>query len=49
MQKYCGQGDLLKTLQRCGGRMSERAAVQGVVHPLLTVLLYLHARGVTHR
>lgn len=49
VQRYCGQGDLLKTLQRCGGRMGERAAVQAVVQPLLTVLLYLHARGVTHR
>jgi hypothetical protein len=29
--------------------MNERAAVQVVIHPLLTVLLYLHARGVTHR
>jgi len=49
VQKFCEQGDLLKLLQKCGGRMNERAAVQVVIHPLLTVLLYLHARGVTHR
>ncbi|GBF97654.1 aurora protein [Raphidocelis subcapitata] len=49
VQRFCGQGDLLKLLHKCGGRMNERAAVQAVIHPLLTVLLYLHARGVTHR
>jgi hypothetical protein len=95
VQRFCGQGDLLKQLHKCGGRMNERAAVQvrgrgtrglgkgvafaaappaaltrtctwrcwhphcappctppcpqTVIHPLLTVLLYLHARGVTHR
>ena len=28
VQRYCQQGDLLKLLQKCGGRMNERAAVQ---------------------
>ena len=28
VQKFCEQGDLLRMLHRCGGRMNERAAVQ---------------------
>jgi hypothetical protein len=28
VQRFCGQGDLLKLLTKCGGRMNERAAVQ---------------------
>lgn len=28
VQRFCEQGDLLKLLQKCGGRMNERAAVQ---------------------
>lgn len=28
VQRYCQQGDLLRLLQKCGGRMNEKAAVQ---------------------
>lgn len=28
VQKFAEQGDLLKMLNKCGGRMNERAAVQ---------------------
>jgi hypothetical protein len=28
VQKFCEQGDLLKLLHKCGGRMNERASVQ---------------------
>lgn len=49
VQEFCEQGDLLGLLRKNCGRLSERVAVQLVLQPLVSALLYLHARGVTHR
>jgi serine/threonine protein kinase len=49
VQEYAGGGDLFGLLQRYGGRLSERVAVQLVLEPFLRVLQHLHARGIAHR
>ncbi len=36
-------------MQKHGGRLSERLAVQMVLDPFIRVLHYLHSRGIIHR
>lgn len=48
-QKYAEGGDLLRALHKAGGRLTEKSAVQMVIHPLLSCLVYLHSKGITHR
>lgn len=43
------QGDLFDDVKRRGGRLPEREVVTHVLHPYLTALAYLHARGIIHR
>jgi serine/threonine protein kinase len=47
--EHCDGGDLFGLLQRYGGRLTEKVAVQLVLEPFLRVLNYLHARGIVHR
>ncbi len=49
MQEYAEGGDLYRLLHRNGGRLSERQAVEMVLHPFLLALHYLHTRGIMHR
>lgn len=49
VQEYADAGDLFCMLPQLGGRMSERAAVEAVIYPLLSVVNYLHSRGIVHR
>ena len=48
-QEYAEGADLFTILQRYGGRLSERLAVQLVLDPFMRVLNYLHSRGIIHR
>lgn len=48
-QEYADGADLFTVLQRYGGRLSERVAVQMVLDPFIRVLDYLHSRGIIHR
>ena len=48
-QEYADGADLFTVLQKYGGRLSERLAVQLVMDPFIRVLHYLHSRGVIHR
>jgi serine/threonine protein kinase len=48
--EYAEGGDLFDVLFRTDSRrMSEKAATQMVLHPLLRALYYLHIRGIVHR
>ena len=49
VQEYADGGDLFSLLQKYGGRLSEKAAVQMVLDPFLRVLQYLHTRSIVHR
>lgn len=49
VQEYAEGGDLYRLLHRNGGRLSERQAVEMVLHPFLLALHYLHTRGIMHR
>lgn len=49
VQEYVDGGDLLKLMQKHGGRLLEREAVQLVLHPLLVTLDYLHSQSIIHR
>lgn len=49
MMELAGGGNLLHLLQRHCGRLREMDAVVRVVIPLLSVLSYLHSRGIVHR
>ena len=49
VQEYAEGGDLYRLLHRNGGRLSERQAVEMVLHPFLLSLHYLHTRGIMHR
>eukprot|EP00798_Chlamydomonas_sp_ICE-L_P027198 gene27198-2446_t len=49
VQEYCEGGDLLKVIQRSGGRLLERQAVHLVLQPFLTGMLHLHSQGIVHR
>ncbi|KAG1668882.1 hypothetical protein FOA52_016051 [Chlamydomonas sp. UWO 241] len=49
VQEYAEGADLFTVLQRYGGRISERLAVQLVLEPFLKVLSYLHSCGIAHR
>jgi serine/threonine protein kinase len=49
VQEYADGGDLFGLLQRHGGRLSERVAVQMVLDPFIRVLHYLHTRSIVHR
>lgn len=48
-QRFAEGGDLLRALHKAGGRLTEKSAVQMVIHPLLNCLVYLHSKGITHR
>ncbi len=45
VQEYAEGGDLYRLLHKNGGRLSERQAVEMVLHPFLLSLHYLHTRG----
>jgi tRNA A-37 threonylcarbamoyl transferase component Bud32 len=47
--EHCDGGDLFGLLQRYGGRLTEKVAVQLVLEPFLRVLNYMHGRGIVHR
>lgn len=49
VQEFAAGGDLFDDVKRRGGRMSEAEVVQQVLHPYLSALTYLHARGIIHR
>ncbi len=49
VQEYAEGGDLYRQLHKNGGRLSERQAVEMVLHPFLLALHYLHTRGIMHR
>ena len=49
VQEYAEGGDLYRLLHRNGGRLSERQAVEMVLHPFLLALHYQHTRGIMHR
>jgi hypothetical protein len=49
VQEYADGGDLFSLLQKYGGRLGEKVAVQMVLDPFLRVLQYLHTRGIVHR
>ncbi len=49
VQEFCDGGDLFALLQKYGGRLSERVAVQMVLDPFIRVIQYLHSRGIVHR
>eukprot|EP00775_Hariotina_reticulata_P011671 gene11671-11814_t len=49
VQEYANGGDLFNLLQKYGGCLSERIAVQMVLDPFLRVLQYLHTRAIIHR
>ena len=49
VQEYADGGDLFSLLQKYGGRLGEKAAVQMVLEPFLRVLQYLHTRSIVHR
>lgn len=49
VQEYAEGGDLYRLLHKAGGRLSERQAVEMVLHPFLLSLNYLHTRGIMHR
>ncbi len=49
VQEFAECGDLLQFMQKNGGRLNERQAVQLVLQPFLRALHYLHSRGVMHR
>ncbi|WIA10385.1 hypothetical protein OEZ85_010577 [Tetradesmus obliquus] len=49
VQEYADGGDLFNLLQKYGGCLSERIAVQMVLDPFLRVLQYLHTRAIIHR
>ncbi|PNH09977.1 Serine/threonine-protein kinase Aurora-3, partial [Tetrabaena socialis] len=48
VQEYAEGGDLYRLLHKNGGRLSERQAVEMVLHPFLLALHYLHMRGIMH-
>lgn len=47
--EHCSQGDLYSLKSRWGGRLDERSAVSLVIHPMLSVLSFLHGEGIVHR
>ena len=49
VQEYADGGDLFTLLQKYGGRLGEKVAVQMVLDPVLRVLQYLHTRSIVHR
>lgn len=49
VQEYADGCDLFNVMQKHGGRLSERLAVQMVLDPFIRVLHYLHSRGIIHR
>lgn len=49
VQEYADGSDLFNLLQKYGGRLGERTAVQLVLDPFLRVLQYLHSRMIVHR
>lgn len=49
VQEYAEGGDLYRLLHKNGGRLSERQAVEMVLHPFLLSLHYLHTHGIMHR
>lgn len=44
VEEWSEGGDLLQAMCRAGGRLSERAAVQCVLKPLLSALEHLHTQ-----
>ena len=48
-QEYADGSDLFNVLNKYGGRLSERLAVQLVLDLFMRVLHYLHSRGIIHR
>ncbi|KAI8467295.1 MAG: kinase-like domain-containing protein [Monoraphidium minutum] len=49
VQEYADGGDLFSLLQKYGGRLGEKVAVQMVLDPFTRVLQYLHTRSIVHR
>jgi len=49
VQEYAAGGDLLRYMYKYGGRLTERQAVNLVLQPFLSALLYLHTQGIIHR
>jgi hypothetical protein len=49
VQEYADGGDLFSLLQKYGGRLGEKVAVQMVLDPFLRVMQYLHTRSIVHR
>ncbi len=44
VQEYAAGGDLLRYMYKLGGRLTERQAVNLVLQPFLSALLYLHSQ-----
>jgi len=49
VQEHCTGGDLYRHLVLNGGQMTEVAAVQEVIHPLLQTMLRIHKYNICHR
>jgi len=49
IQEHCEGGDLYRELVLNGGQMSEAAAVQEILCPLMLVLSAVHRQGLAHR
>jgi len=47
--EYAARGDLFSELKKRGGQLNEKIVVRFVLKPFLSVLAYLHQRGVVHR
>ena len=47
--EHCPVGDLFAFKRRAGGRLDERRCIDTVIHPMLTVLHFLHNNGIVHR
>lgn len=49
VQEWCSGGDVFEHVANLGGVLSERNAVNTVLHPFLQSLQYLHMHGIAHR
>lgn len=47
--EYAARGDLFTELKRRGGQLNEKIVVKFVLHPFLSVLSFLHSKGIVHR
>lgn len=47
--EYAARGDLFSELKRRGGQLNEKIVVKFVLHPFLSVLAFLHSKGIVHR